>query len=313
MLEPAVAKKCKIALGAAAGFFVLTALVGWLVAHEYEGGTSAPAVASVSPPAGDRPLEPVRPPEGVRTRAAVPVAAKAAATVPGNASSDLEREIFRLEMENARLRARLDDMLNWILDNVQGTFPLPDGQMANLRITPVYDDMSASDDLIAVLRLTPEEAEKLDGAFWTMRHALYEASADYLSAQTDSDHQATLNIGPYDGEGEAVREALYASLRNTLGMARFSRFLQISEDELEQQFDYFGKSDRMIQFEAFEDEESGATQLFIRDQRILMMDDDGLNQRIIASERVLTELPVEYNAYWSYLPEGIGRFARTEP
>ena len=38
--------------------------------------------------------------------------------------------------------------------------------------------------------------------------------------------------------------------------------------------------------------------------------DDPLRQDITASERLVTELPAEYYAYWNWLPEYVTRFAR---
>ena len=103
-----------------------------------------------------------------------------------------------------------------------------------------------------------------------------------------------LNIPPYAEEGQLVREELYGELKQTLGAARFDRFLQVAEAGLDEKFEYFGEADRTLQFETVQDDESGASQLFVRDERVVPSKDDPLRQDITASERIVTELPDEY-------------------
>ncbi len=214
-------------------------------------------------------------------------------------------------MENARLRGRLDDMLNWILENVRGTFPLPEEQMANLRVVPVDTNMAVSDDLAQVLRLNDEEIERLDAAFSGSRALLQDLEAENISVEKPSESQVVLNIPPYAEDGQLVREELYGELKKTLGSARFDRFLQVAGTGLEEQFEYFGEADRTLQFEEVLDAATGGSQLFVRDERVVPNRDDPMRQDILASERLVTELPREYYAYWNFLPEAVTRFSKS--
>ena len=214
-------------------------------------------------------------------------------------------------MENARLRGRLDDMLNWILDNVRGTFPMPEDQMGNLRVVPVDDDMAVSDDLVQLLRLGDEEVDRLDAAFMGTRAVLQDLEAENIAVDEPAENQVVLSIPPYAEEGGLVREELYGELKKTLGAARFDRFRQVAEAGLDEKFEYFGEVDRTLQFEAMQDEASGVAQLFVRDERVLPSKDDPLRQDITASERIVTELPAEYYPYWNFLPEYVTRFSRS--
>jgi len=239
-----------------------------------------------------------------------------AATTPAPAATDpsereqLERQAFRLQMENARLRGRLDDMLNWIMDNVRGTFPLPEGQMANLRLMPVDTNMAVSADLAELLRLNDEEIDRLDAALIGTRSVLQELETENISVDNPAENQVVLNIPPYAEEGQLVREELYGELKKTLGPARFDRFLQVAEAGLDEKFEYFGEVDRTLEFEAVQDAASGDSRLFVRDERVVPSKDDPLRQDITASERIVTELPNEYYAYWNWLPDYVTRFAR---
>ena len=303
MRENDIAGKCAatlIGLAAAVGVSILVSRWGNF------GGAAAPA-ATVSPPAASA---------SAATAARAPTApgAKPAAVpAPGPVSEAdrLARRSFQLEMENARLRGRLDDMLNWILDNVRGTFPLPEGQMANLHLAPVDTNMATSGDLAELLRLNDEEIGRLDAAFLGTRSVLQELETENISVDQPSESQVVLNIPPYAEDGQLVREELYNELKKTLGAARFDRFLQVAEAGLDEQFEYFGEADRTLQFEALRDEQSGADQLFVRDERVRPAKDDPLRQNITASERIVTELPAEYYPYWNWLTDSVTRFSRS--
>ncbi len=304
MLEPEIARKCGAGLLAVALLASVMVLVSWLAAAPDSGTpAAAPAPASAGP-AGSAPA-------AAPVRTVAPAAPAPAAAVPQAAGEPLERRAFQLEMENARLRSRLDDMLNWILDNVRGTFPLPEAQMANLRLKPVDENLAVSDDLAQLLRLNEEEIGRLDTAFSGTRAVLQDLETENISVDQPSDTQVVLSIPPYQEEGELVREELYGELEKTLGPARFSRFLQVAEPGLEEQFEYFGRADRTLEFEALQDAATGAPQLFVRDERVVPSKDDPLRQDIIAIEQIVTELPAQYQPYWSWLPEYVTRFGRS--
>ena len=298
---------------------VAIGLGGLVAAVALSLGLSAWFSAAVPPVAA--PAEPASAAAGPAPAPAAPAAAVPAPPAPAAAAAaaapagdrDLERKAFRLEMENAKLRARLDDMLNWIIDNVRGTFPLPDHQMANLRVAPVDTNLATSADLAEVLRLDDEEISRLDTAFLGTRSVLRELEAEKISVAQPADKQTVLNIPPYGEEGELVREELYGELKKALGAGRFDRFLQIAAGGLDESFDYFGAADRTLEFEEVTDAATGESQLFVRDERVLPNKDDPRRQDVTASERLVDELPAEYVAYWNWLPEYVTRFARNAP
>ncbi len=307
MRENDIARKCTATLIGVAFIVCCSVLASWWIASSAPldrssspSLTPVPATAILSSPVSARPL------------AFRPAAEKPQEVVPAahaSALSQLERDAFRLEMENAKLRGRLDDMVNWILDNVRGTYPLPEGQMANLRVNPVDEEMAVSGDLAELLRMDDEEIDRMDSAFIGTRSVLQELEAESIQVDEPLDNQVVLNIPPYGEEGQLVREELYLELKDTLGAARFDRFLEASEADLDEQFEYFGDVDRTLQFEALEDDGSGLAQLFVRDERVVPNAKDPYRQDIIASERIVTELPSEYYPYWNWLPEYVTQFS----
>ena len=56
---------------------------------------------------------------------------------------------------------------------------------------------------------------------------------------------------------------------------------------------------------------SGDPQLFVRDERVVPNREDPLRQDIATSERIVTELPPEYDPYRSWLPEAVTRFSKS--
>ena len=309
MLEANISRKCTATLIGIALAVCASVLASWLLSAPEEPRRAV----SPSPAAPVAAVPPANPGAAAalawRTPPASAPAAGVLSAAPAADRDWLERKAFQLEMDNARLRGRLDDMLNWIIENVRGTFPLPDAQMANLRLVPVDADMATSADLIQVLRLNDEEVNRLDDAFQGTRSVLQELETENISVAEPTETQVVLNMPPYAEEGQLVREELYGELKKTLGAARFDRFLQVAGTGLAEKFEYFGEADRTLQFEAVQDEASGAAQLFVRDERVLPGKDDPLRQDIVASERIVTELPEEYYPYWNWLPETVTRFS----
>ena len=308
MREGDIVRKCAGALGGVAVLVAVSVLASWWVSAPEPNRAPAASTAAAPGPAANPAVDSAQPRAGLIP--AAPPVGPAAGDAAG-VRDLLEKKAFRLEMENAKLRGRLDDMLTWILDNVRGTFPLPEEQMANLRLVPVDTNMEVSADLAQVLRLDDEEIDRLDSAFIGTRSVLQELETEKISVDQPAEKQVVLNIPPYAEEGQLVREELYGELKKTLGPGRFDRFLQIAEAGLEEKFEHFGEVDRTLKFEEVTDAASGAAQLFVHDERVLPSKDDPLRQDITSSERLVTELPDEYYAYWNWLPEYVIRFARS--
>lgn len=316
MLEPDITRKCTVtllAVGLVVGFSVFASW--WLSAP---GRALSPSSGGGQRKNSNSALTSAPSPSARTASGGVPLAWRSAlespatlttATESGSDNGQWERRAFELEKDNVRLRGRLDDMLTWIVDNVRGTFPLPEEQMANLRLKPVGEDLGVSDDLIRLLRLDEQETDRLDAAFVGTRTMLWDLEGENILVESPSANHVVLNIPPYAEEGEQVREALYDELEQTLGAARFSRFMQVAGIGLDESFNYFGEADRLLQFEAVSDEASGNPQLYVRDERVVPNRDDPQRLDIIASERIVAELPEEYMPYWNWLPATVTRFS----
>lgn len=307
MREHDIARHCAAALAGILLLACASVMVSWWLAAP--GAAPRPAAAVVTAVPGPDPAR-ISAGAAVRPAPAFRPEPRVAASAAASELAQVQRKAYQLETENARLRGRLHDMLNWMLENVRGTFPLPEAQMANLQLMPVDEHMAVSEDLAEVLRLSDQELDTLDATFSGTRTVLRELEAEKISVAEPGENQVILSIPPYAEEGQVVREELYGALKQTLGAGRFDRFLQVAEDGLDERFDYFGEADRTLEFEAVQDAASGDPQLFVRDERVRPSKEDPLRQDITASERIVTELPDEYYPYRSWLPDYVTRFAR---
>lgn len=235
-------------------------------------------------------------------------AASESATAHVQDMSALERRNFQLEQENIRLKGRLDDMLNWLLTNIRGTYPLDEQQLANLHIRPLNEEGLVSDDLAGFLKLSDEETGVMDAVFLDGRQILQEISAEGIFVdENEEELQVTVNIPSFPEDGQFVREELYRELQKTLGTARFDRLLQVAGSGLEEQFGYFGEASRQLQFTVLEGADGTDEQLFLRDEWVIPTGDP-LQQDVKAREAVLAALPSEYLFYVDWLPDYMRQF-----
>lgn len=223
-------------------------------------------------------------------------------------------DLARLRAENADLRARLDDMLNWVVENLRGRFPLEERHMGYLRVPPVDEESGGvSEDLALLLRLTDDEADRMDDAFEASRVTLRELEEEGVSVRVDDAAwqqgmlDATLTFAPYAEDGELVKEALYDELRATLGRARFARLLQVSEAGLGEAMDYFGNRERTLRIsEVLTDDGADGGEivmLVIRDETVTPDPDNPDRQFVRATESITWELPEEYERFAALLPD----------
>ena len=261
--------------------------------------------AAAAPPAASPAVEPdPAPVPAVRPKlraAAKPSPAPEPESAPAGSAAlaDAERRAFELERDNVRLRARLDDMLNWILDNIKGKYPLSEQLMANLKIDPLTDDLYVSTDLAELLHLTEAETLRLDDVFLDSRAALYELEAAGIVVRQKDENGVTLDIPPFDGT--AIRSNLYEQIAVTLGKPRFTRFLQVAGDTLDRRYGNFGNVVRTLLLSTFRDAD-GSSQWFIRDEKTTT-DPDGRGSSVTISEKVVSDLPFEYEVYKPWLSD----------
>jgi hypothetical protein len=212
----------------------------------------------------------------------------------------LRGENHALIEERNKLKSQLVDVLNWILANFKGKYPLPERLVPRLRLSPVSEDITLNKEVVEMLRITPTEEASINQAFYTTRVFLDQMEAALMTVQESRDDKVILHVPSFEREGEMVREDLYLVLERALGSERFSRFLMVSENEMTTSFQKFGGLARTIVFEVVMADDGQTPLLKIRDGWI---EEVAPNEKVItATEQVVKEIPDKYLAYIDWIP-----------
>ncbi len=295
---------------AAGGLFGLLVGVslGW-----FDWGREVPAraVTTVAVPAGTLERSP-----SLRS-GADSVRARPEAPAPRSWSDAADERLRALEAENRRLagevkdlRGRLVGVLNWVLTNFKGKYPLPESIMARLQVPPVTEDYTLNPEAASLIKVTPEEEQKINDIFAYARAYLTEIEAALLTVTSPRPDKVILHIPPFVEHGEMLREDMYAAMEITLGPDRFDRFLKVSEAGLKSSFYRFGEASRTLIFELVYAGGSEPPQLKIKDGWI--METVPGAREITATEATVTNLPSRYTAYSPWLPDYITHNFATE-
>jgi hypothetical protein len=222
-------------------------------------------------------------------------------------ASRLNEENLKLRTRNNELQNRLVAVLNWILANFKGKYPVSETSLSKLQSAPLTEDYTLHSEALNFLKVTPDEEQKMNDAFAYARQTLEDIEAIILTVTNPRPDKVILHIPSFPEDGKVLREDLYAALDATLGQDRFDRFLQVSETGLKQSFYQFGEASRTMVFELAYKSNSTAPQLKIKDGWVIEL---GSNSRqVTAVESYVTNLPPKYHSYLAWLPEYVGRYS----
>ena len=127
-----------------------------------------------------------------------------------------------------------------------------------------------------------------------------EMEQDLISVVDSSDNHITLRVPPYS-TGLVLQEDLYLALEQTLGAVRYDRFMDMTEEELQKKYHYFGTADRTLTFEVIETGLSDIpSYLLIRDGWLVSESDDVRKSTV--TETAVIELPPSYEPYVDLIP-----------
>lgn len=231
----------------------------------------------------------------------------ATAAAAAGAALATEASNRRLAQENLLLRRQLEGVLNWILANFRGTFPLAEDRLNRLQLKTVTDDFTMDPEAADFVRATPEERSKINDALLASAAVLREIEQASLSVRNPRADKVILQVPSFPEEGRILQDDLYAALESTLGADRFDRFLTVSELDLKAHFYQFGEASRTMIFELAYSDNGEAPRLVIRDAWV--MPDGEHTQVIQARESTVTNLPSAYRTYLAWLPDYVAAYA----
>lgn len=226
---------------------------------------------------------------------------------PAAAGVDMAEENRQLRDENAALKGRLVAVLNWILTNFRGKYPLSESSMARLQFPALNENYTLHPELAEFLKITPGEEANINDALAYAKDYLGEIEAALITATNPNPEKVVLHIPAFPEDGKVLQEDLYSAIEITLGPDRFDRFVKVSESGLKSNFYQFGEAARTMVFELVYEDGQPAPQLKIKDGWIVELGPD--SRMVTATESVVTNLPARYNAYAAWLPDYVVDYA----
>ena len=222
----------------------------------------------------------------------------------------MEEQVLALELERDDLRTQLGDVLNWILANFEGRYPLKETSLSHLNLPPMDEAFGLHPDLAEFLNVTADEQFMLEDAFNFTRGSLRVLQEKHMTISTPTPAQVTMTIAGFPDEGQVLREDLYAALEASLGTDRLDRLRTVSEKTLSSAFDYFGQASRTLMFEIVLDEADNQMKVVVNDG---WFDEQNPDQLVYSeNESTVSALPAQYEDFQIYLPETFDPFMQVQ-
>lgn len=213
----------------------------------------------------------------------------------------LEKDLLSVQEEKTTVEQQLSDLLQWMLTNYKGTFPVPDPFMSFMNVPSVTEDFSIDPAVARLLNMNEKEEASVKQAFRDTGRVIKDLEAEVMKVYQPEVNQVVVHIPPFAEEGQLVREDLYYALEQSLGPARFDRMVQVASEQMEEGFLYFGEKSRTMVFEVLQDQEETGPYLRIRDGWT-GYEDEGMTKTISATETTVVQIPEEYHDYLEWTP-----------
>lgn len=228
---------------------------------------------------------------------------------PAPAAMGQSRERMKqLESENRALSSQLDQIGNWVLSNVKGTYPLPADMVRHLSLTAVETNYTVHAELARLLRMNETEQAMINDALAFARSKMEKTETPLVNVMARQDNRVSLYVPPYEQDGQRVREDLMGAMEGSLGGARFDQLVNVSGKSLDEAFHYFGTAARTVEVELVPPQGTETAYLLIRDG--WQIPDGESVTHWTGRETATRELPAEYASFRAWLPPAIAVYAR---
>lgn len=273
----------------AAQAVVVLALIGvawWKMAGE-EPVSNDPPVAAIQPATAD-----VQATNAVLAGAAPP--------------RDINQQLLH---DHAKLQGKYDQMLQWMMDNYRGKYPLPERLVNRLKIIPLEENGDVSPDLVELLKLTGDEVAQVKDVINYVRVNIEHAERERARITEQTDGRITYEVPIYPEVGQPLKEDLYLTLESTLGSPRFDRLVDVAGPALREQLNYFGEASRTLTFEVIQPSVPGAHPPYMIIRNGWMFPEGESVRMTVVKETAVMTLPESYRAYADWLPDNMSQFA----
>lgn len=220
----------------------------------------------------------------------------------------MEKRISQLDQENEALRGQMTDLLNWILTNVRGRYPVREQDLGHLKLPVINEDFELDDSLSDFLKLSTDEIFLVEDAFQFTRaklRVLQDANMEWIQ---DTPNQIVMNIQSFPESGSQLKKDLDQALEASIGQDRLERLQTVSNDTLKETFDHFGQASRTLIFEMRNNPATGQPSLVINDA---WFDEQNPDQLVYTESEIAVEaLPEKYRDFEIYLTENFSPVTR---
>ncbi len=213
---------------------------------------------------------------------------------------DLRQENRVSTLRHTKLTHQHEDLLNWILRNYSGKFPLPEEQLHKLKLQPLDEAYGLHEDLESFLHITDDEKKAISDTFIYTRAVMDAIEMERMEITFLTPQHAVLTIPPYPEEGARIQASLLANLEAALGKDRYAWFYDVSNEALEKGFHFFGRATRTLTFEVDYPDEQESPIITINDGWIR---EDGEKWIVHAEEVQVAKPAEEYISFLSALPD----------
>jgi len=210
--------------------------------------------------------------------------------------------------EHVELQGKYNRMVQWMLENYRGKYPLPERLVERLRISPLTEENDVHPDLVEMLRMTDEEKTLVQDIFNYVRAGFDTAELERVQVTERQENRITFSIPNYPDLGSGLKEDLFLALESTLGSSRFDRMVDVAGEEMRERFHYFGEASRTLTFEVIQPNNPGdhPPYVLIRDGWVIP---EGESIRLTkVTETAITTLPTAYHAYADWLPDTVYKY-----
>lgn len=215
----------------------------------------------------------------------------------------------QLLADHAKLKDRYDTMLQWMMDNYRGKYPLPERLVDKVKIVPLEDNGEVSPDLIELLKLNSEEVSQVKDVINYVRANLEQAERERARITEQTDDRITYEVPIYPEVGQPLKEDLYLTLESTLGAPRFDRMVDMAGPALREQLNYYGEASRTLTFEVIQPSVPGAHPPYMIIRNGWMFPEGDSVRMTVVKETAVMTLPESYRAYADWLPDSMAGFA----
>lgn len=220
-------------------------------------------------------------------------------------SRDVNQELLR---EHTDLKGRYDKMLQWMMENYRGKYPLAERLVSSLRIEPMTGTGEINPDLVEMLKLNDEEKALVQDVMTYVQASLKQAERQRARVTEQTNLRITYEVPTFVEEGASLKEDLYLGLEAAIGAARFDRMVDVAGTALREKMHYFGEASRTLTFEVIMPPYEGAhpPYVLIRDGWMIPEGDSVRLTKV--QETAVMDLPESYRPYADWLPEEISRY-----